>query len=95
MRAIIQGIRLWGSRAVYELSSDKFSYRNYVYCIHDFSGECADLDKTSVQPLAKIKNESKQKRKKKERKKKKRSCAAILFSNKQDCPDVKKIFSEA
>ena len=86
-RAVIQGRKLVGKKAVSLLGNNIFVYRKKVYEIDQFPPEATvNLDKIEVEPVGMIEERPP---KKKKPSKNKRCFSAFLYSNAAECPDVK------
>ena len=94
VRLHCEGRILYGKGKVTTFEHGFFSYRGHIYAIDDFpEGKKVNLDSTKVEPIATDYGESYQVRDKEQPKQKKwkKKFAAQLFSNIDQCPDVRSL----
>lgn len=93
IRCYIQGRKLKGKSPVTALADGMFVYRGELFDIEDFPPQSTiNLDKSKVQSHGYFQvSEPSPKKKKKKKRGYRTKYLAYLFSNIEDCPDVKNL----
>lgn len=93
IKAYIQGRKLWATRPVVSLGEGMFAYRGNLFSIDDFPANATvNLDKTEVSSVGEY-NPKEPPKKKKRKRGYRTKYLAYFYSNSEECPDVKSIYS--
>lgn len=93
IRCYIQGRKLKGKGTVTPLADGMFVYKGEVYDIDDFPGGATiNLDKSKVQSYGYYEVKEAAPKKKKKKRGYRKKYLAHLYSNIEECPDVKSIY---